>query len=108
MIIREAVGDKTVGDGFVRPFCYFVQLRNYTVPFCTFSELGGLVASFVVAGVFNNCSRNVAESREIVYICGWRWLGCCIRLTSGSWLWSRAALSGPWGFWGLATGELTL
>ena len=35
-------------------------------------------------------------------------VGLLHRLTSGSWVWSGAALSGPWGFWGLATGGVTL
>ena len=81
------------------PFGPFVNLFNYSK--------GAWVPPFFVVGVLNNCSRNGAKSGKILYICGWR-LGCCIRLTSGSWLRSGAALSGSWGFWGLTTEELTL
>ena len=32
---------------------------------------GGMIASFFVSGVFNNCCWNGAESGDILYICGW-------------------------------------
>ena len=54
---------------------------------------GCLSASFFV---FNNLRAVLLGFGDFLYFCGWRWLGCCIRLTSGSWLRSWAALRG-WG-----------
>ena len=50
---------------------------------------GCLSASFFV---FNNLRAVLLGFGDFLYFCGWRWPGCCIRLTSGSWLRSWAAL----------------
>ena len=52
---------------------------------------GCLSASFFV---FNNLRAVLLGFGDFLYFCGWRWPGCCIRLTSGSGLRSRAALRG--------------
>jgi len=61
----------------------YSAILRYRLNLRHFSELGGLDASFFCFRSFEHFSQNGAESGEILYICGWRWLGCCIRLTSG-------------------------
>ena len=69
-------------------------MEKGTVPFST----------FFIAGVFNNCCWCRAVSGEILYICKWWRLGCCIRLTPGSWLRNWAALRDFVMLAGLVTG----